>query len=145
MSQPIFQASDWFTYEASQFQTKAAEAQYNLSQQQLILDAATAYFNVLRAQDTVTTARATEAAIQRQYDQAQERFEVGLIAITEVYEARASYDDARSQRIAAENQLNIAKEQLARLTGDYPTALENLRQNFPLRRPEPANPASWVP
>lgn len=143
LSQPIFQASDWFTYEASQFQTKAAEAQYNLSQQQLILDAATAYFNVLRAQDTVTTARATEAAIQRQYDQAQERFEVGLIAITEVYEARASYDDARSQRIAAENQLNIAKEQLARLTGDYPTALENLRQNFPLRRPEPANPASW--
>lgn len=143
LTQPLFRADSWFRYDASQFQTESARAQYNLAQQQLILDVATAYFNVLRAQDTVTTALATEAAIQRQYEQAQERFDVGLIAITEVYEARASYDDAKSQRIAAENQLNVAKEQLARLTGEYPEDLENLRQNFPLGRPEPMDPSAW--
>ncbi|PPK51776.1 TolC family outer membrane protein [Marinobacter persicus] len=143
LTQPVFRAENWFRFDASQFQTDAAEAQYNLAQQQLMLDVSTAYFNVLRAQDTVATAQATEAAIQRQYEQAQERFDVGLIAITEVYEARASYDDAKSQRIAAENQLNVAKEQLARLTGDYPEDLDNLRQNFPLARPEPMNPNAW--
>ncbi|WP_138438158.1 TolC family outer membrane protein [Marinobacter shengliensis] len=143
LSQPVFRADSWFRYDASQFQTEAAQAQYNLAQQQLILDVATAYFNVLRAQDTVTTARATEAAIQRQYEQAQERFDVGLIAITEVYEARASYDDSKSQRIAAENQLNVAREQLARLTGEYAEDLENLRENFPLGRPEPMDPSAW--
>jgi outer membrane protein len=143
LTQPVFRADNWFEFDASQFQTEAAEAQYNLAQQQLMLDVSTAYFDVLRAQDTVTTAQATEAAIQRQYEQAQERFDVGLIAITEVYEARASYDDAKSQRIAAENQLNVAKEQLARLTGEYPADLENLRQNFPLGRPEPMNPNAW--
>jgi outer membrane protein len=143
LTQPVFRAERWFQFDASQFQSDAAEAQYNLAQQQLMLDVSTAYFNVLRAQDTVTTAQATEAAIQRQYEQAQERFDVGLIAITEVYEARASYDDAKSQRIAAENQLNVAKEQLARLTGDYPEDLDNLRQNFPLARPEPMNPNIW--
>ncbi len=143
LTQPLFRADSWFQYDASQFQTESARAQYNLAQQQLILDVATAYFNVLRAQDTVTTALATEAAIQRQYEQAQERFDVGLIAITEVYEARASYDDAKSQRIAAENQLNVAKEQLARLTGEYPEDLENLRRNFPLGRPEPMDPSAW--
>ncbi|WP_431474693.1 TolC family outer membrane protein [Marinobacter sp. KM021] len=143
LTQPLFRAQDWFRYDASQFQTEAAQAQYNLAQQQLILDVATAYFNVLRAQDTVTTARATEAAIQRQYEQAQERFDVGLIAITEVYEARASYDDSKSQRIAAENQLNVAREQLARLTGEYAEDLENLRENFPLGRPEPMDPSAW--
>ena len=143
LTQPIFRSDNWFRYDASQFQTEAAQAQYNLAQQQLILDVATAYFNVLRAQDTVTTARATEAAIQRQYEQAQERFDVGLIAITEVYEARASYDDSKSQRIAAENQLNVAREQLARLTGEYAEDLENLRENFPLGRPEPMNPNDW--
>jgi outer membrane protein len=143
LSQPVFRADNWFRYDASQFQTEAAQAQYNLAQQQLILDVATAYFNVLRAQDTVATARATEAAIQRQYEQAQERFDVGLIAITEVYEARASYDDSKSQRIAAENQLNVAREQLARLTGEYAEDLENLRENFPLGRPEPMNPNAW--
>jgi len=143
LTQPLFRADSWFRYDASQFQTESARAQYNLAQQQLILDVATAYFNVLRAQDTVTTALATEAAIQRQYEQAQERFDVGLIAITEVYEARASYDDAKSQRIAAENQLNVAKEQLSRLTGEYPEDLENLRRNFPLGRPEPMDPSAW--
>lgn len=143
LTQPLFRADAWFQYDASQFQTDSARAQYNLAQQQLILDVATAYFNVLRAQDTVTTAQATEAAIQRQYEQAQERFDVGLIAITEVYEARASYDDSKSLRIAAENQTNIAREQLARLTGEYSEDLENLRQNFPLGRPEPMDPASW--
>ncbi|WP_323751857.1 TolC family outer membrane protein [Marinobacter sp.] len=143
LTQPIFRADNWFRYDASQFQTEAAQAQYNLAQQQLILDVATAYFNVLRAQDTVTTAQATEAAIQRQFEQAQERYDVGLIAITEVYEARASYDDSKSLRIAAENQLNVAREQLARLTGEYAADLENLRENFPLGRPNPMDPSSW--
>ncbi|MBK1874733.1 TolC family outer membrane protein [Marinobacter sp. 1-3A] len=143
LTQPVFRADNWFRYDSSKFQTEAAQAQYNLAQQQLILDVATAYFNVLRAKDTVTTTQATEAAIQRQYEQAQERFDVGLIAITEVYEARASYDDSRSQRIAAENQTNIAREQLSRLTGEYAENLENLRSNFPLGRPEPMDPTAW--
>lgn len=143
LTQPLFQADAWFDYDASKFQTESARADYNLAQQQLILDVATAYFNVLRARDTVITTRAAEAAIQRQYEQAQERFDVGLIAITEVYEARASYDDTRSQRIVAENQLNVAQEQVARLTGEFPEDLENLRQNFPLGRPDPMDPAAW--
>ncbi|WP_286221832.1 TolC family outer membrane protein [Marinobacter apostichopi] len=143
LTQPLFRADAWFDYDASQFQTESARADYNLAQQQLILDVATAYFNVLRARDTVITTRSAEAAIQRQYEQAQERFDVGLIAITEVYEARATYDDTRSQRIVAENQLNIAQEQVARLTGEFPEEIENLRQNFPLGRPDPMDPSAW--
>ena len=143
LTQPLFRAQTWFRFENSQFLSEAAQAEYSLAQQQLILDVATAYFNVLRASDTLTTARATEAAIQRQYEQAQERYEVGLIAITEVYEARASYDDSKSQRIAAESNLDIAKERLARLTGDYPESVENLEQQFPLMRPEPMDPGAW--
>ncbi|MBZ2170164.1 TolC family outer membrane protein [Marinobacter sp. F4216] len=143
LTQPVFRADAWYRFDASQFQTESARAQFNLAQQQLILDVATAYFNVLLAQDTVTTTLAAEAAIQRQYEQAQERFDVGLIAITEVYEARALFDDTRSRRIVAENQLNVAREQLARLTGEYTEELENLRENFPLGRPEPADPAAW--
>ncbi|QSP96067.1 TolC family outer membrane protein [Marinobacter salinisoli] len=143
LTQPVFRADAWYRYDASQFQSESARAQFNLAQQQLILDVATAYFNVLLAQDTVTTALAAEAAIQRQYEQAQERFDVGLIAITEVYEARATFDDTRSLRIVAENRLNVAREQLARLTGEFAEDLENLRENFPLARPEPMDPKAW--
>ncbi|HKK55279.1 TolC family outer membrane protein [Marinobacter sp.] len=143
LTQPLFRAQEWFRYDASQFQTEAARADYNLAQQQLILDVASAYFGVLRAADSLTVSRAAEAAFQRQYEQAQERFDVGLIAITEVYEARATYDASKSQRIAAESELAIAREQLARLTGEYEESLNNLRRNFPLGRPEPMDPSAW--
>jgi outer membrane protein len=143
LTQPLFRAEEWFRYDASQFRTEAARADYNLAQQQLILDVASAYFGVLRAADSLTVSRSAEAAFQRQYDQAQERFDVGLIAITEVYEARATYDASKSQRIAAESDLAIAREQLARLTGEYKESLNNVRRNFPLARPEPMDPAAW--
>lgn len=143
LTQPLFRADAWFNFQTSQIQSEAARADYNLAQQQLILDVAEAYFNVLRASDTLTTAKATESAIQRQYDQARERYDVGLIAITEVYEARASYDDSKSLRIAAESELDIAREQLARLTGEYTESLENLERDFPLMRPVPMNPDAW--
>lgn len=143
LTQPLFRADEWFRFDASKFQTESARAEYNLAQQQLILDVATAYFGVLRAADSLTVARSAEAAFQRQYEQAQERFDVGLIAITEVYEARATFDASKSQRIAAESDLAIAREQLARLTGEYEENLDNLRRNFPLGRPEPMDPSAW--
>lgn len=143
LSQPLFRGEIWYQYDVSKFQSDSARAQYNLAQQQLILDVATAYFNVLRASDDLTATIAGEAAIQRQYEQAQERFDVGLIAITEVYESRATYDATKSLRIAAESNLDIAREQLSRLTGEYHEDLENLRQDFPLNRPEPMDPTEW--
>ncbi|MEX2473677.1 TolC family outer membrane protein [Marinobacter sp.] len=143
LTQPLFRADAWLDFETSEIRSKAARAQYNLAQQQLILNVAEGYFSVLRAADALTTARATETAIGRQYDQAQERFDVGLIAITEVYEARASFDDSKSRRIAAESDLDIAREELARLTGEYTEQLDNLRQPFPLARPEPMDPTEW--
>ena len=143
LTQPIFRADAWFNFDASQFQSDSARAEYSLEQQQLILDVATAYFNVLRAEDNLTTVGAAEAAFERQYDQAQERYDVGLIAITEVYESRATYDATKSERITAENDLDIAREQLSRLIGEYADDLDNLRQDFPLSRPSPQDPAAW--
>ncbi|MDX5297926.1 MAG: TolC family outer membrane protein [Gammaproteobacteria bacterium] len=143
LSQPLFRASNWFAYEASKRNTERAEAEYSLAQQRLILDVAAAYFGVLRAQDVLTTAKATEAALQRQWEQARERYDVGLIAITEVHEARASYDATKTQRIGAESALDIARETLARLTGEYYEQLNKLERNFPIAQPEPLDPQQW--
>ncbi|WP_148861681.1 TolC family outer membrane protein [Marinobacter fonticola] len=143
LAQPLFRPEAWFNFDASQFRSDSSRAEYSLAQQQLILDIATAYFNVLRAEDSLTTVRAAEAAFERQYDQAQERFEVGLIAITEVYEARASYDATKSERISAESDLDIAREQLSRLIGENADDLQNLEQDFPLSRPQPMDPTAW--
>ena len=69
-----------------------AEAQFAADQQELVLRTVEAYTNVLRALDNLKSSQAEEAAFQRQLEQTQQRFEVGLIAITDVHEARAAYD-----------------------------------------------------
>ena len=87
------------------------------TEQQLLIDVASAYFDILRANEVLEARQAQERAIGRQLEQASEQFEVGLIAITEVEEARASFDQSRADRIAAESNLQVAFEVLVQLTG----------------------------
>lgn len=144
LNQPLFRANAWFGYQASQQQSKVAAAELSRAEQGLILEVAEQYFNVLRAQDELDTARAQEAALRRQWEQARERYEVGLVATTEVEEARAGYDASQSQRIAAESQLDIERESLARLTGEFYKNLQRLRIDFPVNAPTPDDPEAWA-
>ncbi|MAL99561.1 MAG: hypothetical protein CL583_14045 [Alteromonadaceae bacterium] len=144
LTQPLFRASSYFDYRASQKQSLQAEAELSLAQQELILNVANAYFNVLRAQDILDAARSAEAAVKRQFEQSEERYDVGLIAVTEVLEAQAAYDDVKTQRITAESDLDIASESLARLTGQYHGRLDKLEQDFPIVPPQPADPSAWA-
>lgn len=144
LNQPLFRANAWFGYQASQQQSKVAAAELSRAEQGLILEVAEQYFNVLRAQDELDTARAQEAALRRQAEQARERYEVGLVATTEVEEAQAGYDASQSQRIAAESQLDIERESLARLTGEFYKELERLRTDFPVTTPSPDDPEAWA-
>lgn len=144
LTQPLFRAQNWFSYEASKLTSEKARADFEAAQQALILNTAEAYFNVLRSQENLTTAMATEAAFKRQWEQAKERFDVGLIAITEVHEAKASYDATKTSRIQAEGALNIAFEGLASLTGVVYDDIKVLGQDFPIATPAPADADSWV-
>ena len=71
------------------------------------------YFDVLAAQDTVDAAQAT-LAFSRQFEQADKRFEVGLIAITDVQEARAAHDRAAAAVIQAEARARNGARAIAR-------------------------------
>ena len=88
------------------------------AQQDLIQRTALRYFDVLAAQDTVDAAQATLEAFSRQLEQADKRFEVGLIAITDVQEARAAHDQAAAGVIQAKRTLATAQEFLRELTGE---------------------------
>ena len=144
LEQPLFRADAWHNFRASQELSKRASAELSLAQQELMLDVSTAYFEILRAQDTLDAAEAAEAALRRQWEQARERREVGLISRTEVEEARAAYDASKSERISAESDLDVAREDLARLTGQYHRSLERLRTDFPVTPPDPADPEDWT-
>lgn len=107
-----------------------ANAQYEAARQGLILRVAEAYFNLLAAQDSLATAEATKRAISQQLRQTQQRFEVGLTAITDVHEAQAGYDAAVAAEIAASNGLDIAREALREITGQEPLAPAPLQEDM---------------
>lgn len=121
-----------------------AEADIISARQAQILSVAEAYFSVLSAQDNLEFAKAEKEAIARQLEQSRERFEVGLIAITDVREAEAQFDLSVSQEISAENQLDIALENLHVFIGRPPENLATLQESFEPILPEPASIDEWV-
>ena len=144
-SQAIFNYQSWAQVQLAKASVKAAHATFNSAAQNLILRTATAYFNVLFAGDTLNFAEAKKRANNRELEQANQRFNVGLDAITSVYEAKAAYDQSIAQVIAARNNLINQSENLRKLTNhvyDYLSLLRN--STIPLIKPEPNNIDEWV-
>jgi outer membrane protein len=142
--QPLYRSDLWHTWKQSEQQTQLARIRYLKDEQDLILRVSQAYFNVLRAEDTLETTRAEERAVKRQLDQTQQRFEVGLIAQTDVFEARAAYDAARVNRIVSENNVDVALEALRTLTNRPHLKIGKLDKEMPTPSPAPNNRESWV-
>jgi len=144
LKQPLFDLSAWFTFQSGKEVTKEAEATFASNQQNLIVRVVDAYLLVLRAQDNLVASRAQERAFERQLEQTQQRFEVGLIAITDVYEAQAARDLSQVTRIADENNVQVALERLSILTGQPQNNLNVLVEDFEIRPPDPLDRAAWV-
>lgn len=144
LQQSLYDHSNYTRLRASRSRASSADADYDAAVDALALRVAQAYFTTLTAVDSLIFARADERAVKRQLDQADQRFEVGLTAITDVHEARARYDGSRAAAINAENALDDAREALAELTGQYLQNLSGLDENFSPGMPEPANLDQWV-
>ena len=144
LNQVIYDQSNYERLDIARGQVSQAEAIYQAAYQNFLVRVAVDYFEVLTTQDRVIFAEAEELALQRQYEQAEQKFEVGLTAITDVYEARASYDNARARAIVARNELADAKEGLRQLTGQYFDEVDALQEELPLVNPDPNNIEEWV-
>lgn len=144
LSQTLFNRSSSKLLDQAQIGVQQAEAQYAASGQTLILRVATAYFDVLRSQANVEFSQSELEAISRQLEQAERRFDVGLVPITDVRSAQAQFDLAVAQEIAASNQLSTAREALLLISGVDAELLTPLADDLPLNPPEPADIDAWV-
>ncbi len=142
--QPVFNWGHWVQLNQSDNRIAQAEAQYQAQYQAMIVKTTEAYFDILAAQDTLTFTIAEKKAIEKQLEQAKQRFEVGLIAITDVYEAQAAFDESRANEIEAVNLLDDAKESLRELIGENEAELNPLNDNIILNSPEPADISLWA-
>ena len=145
LSQTIFKMGDYHALDAAEQRALRSLTDFNFAQQALIQRVANAYFNVLKAQDTLEFAQAERKAIERQLEQTKERFKVGLTARTDVHEAQANFDNAVATEIRSQNDVEIAKEGLREITGKFYADVNSLNtERFEAQKPTPADVNAWV-
>ncbi|SLM61520.1 MULTISPECIES: outer membrane channel protein TolC [Dickeya] len=140
LTQSIFNMSLWRSLTLQEKQAGIQDVSYQSSQQTLVLNTATAYFNVLRAIDALSYVSAQKQSIYRQLDQTTQRFNVGLVAITDVQNARAQYDSVLASEVSARNNLDNAMETLRQVTGNFYPQLAALNiDRFSPQKPDAVN------
>ncbi len=144
LTQPLFHYDRWIQLEQADSEIAAAEADYAAVAQEVMIQVAERYFTVLGAEDKLAFANAEKEAIGRQLEQAKQRYNVGLIAITDVKAAQARYDLSISREIQAHSELAQARDALRETSGTLHDALAPLQTELELVRPDPESPKQWL-
>ncbi len=144
LTQPLIRLQNAYAYRESKLLVDQARAQYSQAEQDLILRVTQAYFDVLVAQESIDVADAQGKATGVQLELAQHGFDAGTNAITDVHEAKSRADLARSQRIAALNELEAKHAELEKLVEQPSIILAALRPAVVIPKPEPDNVEAWI-
>jgi outer membrane protein len=124
LSQPIFQGFRTVSETARAEANVAAGQQALLSvQQQVLLDAATAYMDVLRDREIVALRQRNVEALGEQFRGAEARFNVGEITRTDVEQARARQSLSQAELAAARANLAAAVAFYVQVVGHAPGTL----------------------
>lgn len=132
LNQSVLNLAAWYNFQSAQASDKAAAVNLAAQEQDLIMRVAGAYFDVLRALDTLETNVQEEEAALRSLDQTRQREEVGLVTITDVYDSQAAYDLARNTTILQQDILQSRYEALEAITGQPHPNVDVLREDFPI-------------
>ncbi|HSC75947.1 MAG TPA: TolC family outer membrane protein [Pseudomonadales bacterium] len=143
VSQALLNMEAWYDFQQGKKLSEQADAQYRSDEMELLVRVTQAYVGVLRAIDNYQTALAQEKAIERQLEQTRQRFDVGLIAITDVQESQATYDSAHVETLSALGNIGIAFEAVEVLTGQPLEKIAPLADGLPVKMPQPETQAEW--
>lgn len=144
LSQPVLNLTAWYQYRQVDNKVKSALANFEDAKQDLFLRVATQYFAILKAMDDYNFAIAERKAFARHLEETQQKFNAGVIAITDVNEAQAKFDGATAQEITAENEVHNQKELMGNITGIAAGNINVLKSNIILQRPKPDDMEYWV-
>src|SRR5579871_5294564 len=144
LSVNLFSWNNWIALKAADATVAQAEANYQAAAQSLIQRVAIQYFAVLAAQETLTAQQGSLDSVQQQLDQAQQRYQVGLIGLIDVETTRAERDSAAAAVIAAKRALATQQDLLRAITDEMYASLAAPRDDMPLLSPDPADENAWV-
>lgn len=142
--QTLFRWDAWVGLSEADARVAQAEATYEGALQDLLIRVAQAYFDLLVAEEMLETRQTTREAFEVERERAEFSREVGTASLTDVEEARAAHDRALADEIAAERQLEVAREALYALTGRYIPEVQGPDTDVTLSQPEPNDIEFWV-
>lgn len=143
VNQALFNKAAWHDAQYGKKIAATASTQQQLEQMQLLTRTTEAYIRVLNAIDTYNTLRAEQRAVAKQYDEAQARFDAGLVAITDLQDAQAAADGVQVRVLNARTQVGLAFEALEVLTGQPIATVSPLAADFPIDALSPATTQEW--
>jgi TolC family type I secretion outer membrane protein len=101
----------------------AQRAQLIATEQQVLLDAVTAYMDVWRDQSVLRLNRSNEQVLGRQLEASRDRFTVGEITRTDVAQSESRLARASAERVAAAGELTSSRAVFQQVVGIYPGIL----------------------
>lgn len=143
ISQPLLRMDRWQRYKRAKSMDNASKADLAYSQQELMIRSAEAYFGVLRAEEEYRLAQSEEKTLRTQLTEIKNRYKLGLMRDTDVFELQAQHDIAKAAVIIAQSQVDIMKENMALLTGTYIDMVNPLPKDIPIEPPQPYELSEW--
>lgn len=121
ISQPVFRGFKTMnSIKSAKSYAKASQANLMAIEQDVMLQAAIAYLDVLQDEAIVKLQKNNEKLLKKELEETKERFNVGEVTTTDLSQARASYASAQSQRISAEGNLEASRAVYKQIIGDNP-------------------------
>lgn len=144
LKQPIFDLRKFYEYRQHNIRETIGDVRFVSAEQNLILRVTEAYFNLLAASDLLELVDTEKKAVTEQLEQAKRMFQAGVATITDVHDAEARYDSILSQEVEAKNDLEIKIQAFKKIVGIEPDGLNFLKEETPLRVPEPESLEGWI-
>ncbi len=128
-SQVLFDRTRFAQYKQGKIAAEMADSRLDGSEDELRMNVAKAYFDVLLNKDKLTAITDEKAAYARQLERAQEMFKQGAATILDTHEAKSGYDAALAKEIDTMTQLQVAENTLLNLTGLDPKQISPLKND----------------
>jgi len=144
LKQPLFNLSRFYEYRQHNVRKNIGDERFVSAEQDLILRVAEAYFNGLAAENLLDLIDLEKKAVWEQCEQARHMFQAGIATITDVHDAEARFDSVRAKEIEAQSNLDIKMLSLKKIVGTEPGGLNLLKEDVPLRVPEPERLENWI-
>lgn len=147
LRQPLFRFQNWAQYQQAQAQVEGAEAGFVKDGNDLVLRSLQAYLDLLLANDGLELARSQHSTYENHLKFAERAFRAGSGTLTDIQDVKSRLDRAKADLIAAENQVQYAREAILTLTqarADHWQLRPFAPEQLPRQLPEPATVESWL-